>query len=80
MADAWRLLEQSDAGRIAFRALRSDDSIHVRGWAAAQLLALGEHSGALEILEAIAAADGLASFKAKVVLSEWLAGRLRPPL
>jgi hypothetical protein len=80
MADAWRFLKQSDGGRIAFGALLSDDSMHVRGWVAAQLLAMGEQSGVLEVLEANAATDGLAGFSARVVLREWRAGRLQAPL
>lgn len=46
MSVAWRQLHASGpVGQDAFKALLSDDSRHVRAWAAAQLLALGDESG-----------------------------------
>ena len=80
MAQAWQALEAiGPAGREAFRSMLTDDSPHVRGWVAAQLLALGDDSG-VPILEAEAASGGLRGFESEMVLEEWRSGRLKPPL
>ena len=79
MADAWWRLEQfGGAGRSAFRALLSDESIHVQRWVATQLLALSDVTG-LSLLEEDAARSGIGAFNSQMVLREWRAGRLRPP-
>src|SRR5262245_56757427 len=52
MVAAWDTLEQrGTAGREAFAALLADESRHVRGWVASQLLALGDERG-VPVLEA----------------------------
>ena len=80
MASAWLVLDSHGvAGREAFFSLLSDESVHVRGWVAAQLLALGDER-AIPFLEADSAAKGLPGLAAKTVLQEWRAGRLKPPL
>ena len=80
MASAWLVLEDHGvAGRDAFASLLWDESVHVRGWAAAQLLALGDER-AVPSLEADSEATGLPGLSAKTVLQEWRAGRLKPPL
>lgn len=80
MSVVWRRLhEMGTEGQEAFRALLADDSRHVRSWVAAQLLALGDESG-VSVLEADAALGGLDGFSSKMVLEEWKAGRLGPPL
>jgi hypothetical protein len=80
LKSAWRAIEgHGPAGRAVFAALLDDESIHVRGWAAAQLLALGDERAA-PVLEADSQAEGLVGFAATIVLKEWRAGRLKPPL
>ena len=80
MADAWRCLcDRGPEGLEAFKSLLSDESRHVRCWVASQLLACGDTSG-LHVLEADAAAGGVRGFSSEMVLTEWKAGRLRPPL
>lgn len=79
MREAWDALERRGSeGRAAFCSLLADESHHVRSWAAAQLLALG-NAEAIPVLEAEAAESGLRGFSAKMVLQEWKAGRLKPP-
>ncbi len=80
MKEAWQILEShGKAGRRAFQALLSDESRHVRGWVAAQLLALGDGS-MVAVLEADASAGGVHGFDSEMVLKEWRGGRLKPPL
>ena len=79
MEAAWQVLEQHGAdGRQAFKELLTDESRHVRGWVAAQLLGLGDQSG-VEMLEADTLEGGMRSFTAEMVLKEWRGGRLKPP-
>lgn len=80
MSAAWRALEKDgQVGREAFRSLLADESPHVRCWVASQLLGLGDDSG-LSVLEASAEEGGFRGFSSEMVISEWRAGRLRPPL
>ena len=80
MVAAWQALERrGPAGRSAFRALLCDDSRHVRGWVASQLLALGDESG-VRVLESDAQLGGLGGLASRTVLAEWKSGRLEPPL
>ncbi len=80
MSESWRNLESHGAaGREAFGALMADESRHVRAWAAAQLLALGDER-AVVVLEADASAGGVSGLGSTMVLREWKAGRLKPPL
>ncbi|MCA9644692.1 MAG: hypothetical protein KC492_28575 [Myxococcales bacterium] len=80
MARAWQVLSShGPPGLEAFRVLLSDPSPHVRCWTASQLLALG-HEHAFAVLEALVADDGPCSFSSKIVLREWRAGGLKPPL
>ena len=80
MSESWRNLEcHGAAGREAFGALMADESRHVRAWAAAQLLSLGEER-AVGVLEADASAGGVSGLGSAMVLREWKAGRLKPPL
>jgi hypothetical protein len=79
MAQAWRSLESIGAvGRDAFKSLLMDDSPHVRVWAAAQLLALGDES-AVRVLEAEVESGGIRGFESEITLHEWRRGRLEPP-
>jgi hypothetical protein len=79
MAQAWQALESiGPEGRAALRALLTDDSPHVRGWVAAQLLAHGD-DGVVPILEAEVASGGLLGLESETVLREWRLGRLMPP-
>lgn len=78
MAEAWRHLKATIEGRRAFEALLKDQSLHVRLWAASQLLSDG-HTEAMAVIEAAAEAGGIEGFNAKMVLKEWQAGRLRSP-
>lgn len=56
MSVAWRQLHELGAeGRAAFSALLADESRHVRGWVAAQLLALGDESVLSVLLHGVAA-------------------------
>lgn len=80
MAQAWQALERlGDEGREAFKALLSDESVHVRTWVASQLLALGDASG-IPVLEADASSGGIPGLDSELVLQEWRRGQLKPPL
>ena len=72
------LLSGSSEGREAFSSLLQDDSPHVRGWAAAQLLSEGDLS-ALPVMERLSNEPGIGAFTAKVTLDEFRAGRLGSP-
>ena len=79
MCAAWKTLEaHGERGRKAFRSLLTDESLAVKCWVAAQLLALGDEAG-LHVLETGAADRGLRGLSSRMVLEEWRAGRLRPP-
>jgi hypothetical protein len=79
MEAAWRNLNQYGAeGRQAFKGLLIDESRHVRGWVAAQLLGSGDQSG-VPMLEAESLEPGMRGFTADMVLREWRGGRLKPP-
>ncbi len=80
MSASWRELgANGEDGRRAFRSLLSDDSPHVRCWVAAQLLARGDTT-VLATLEEIANTGDEVGFDAGILLTEWQAGRLAPPL
>ena len=80
MSESWRDLESHGAvGREAFGALMADESRHVRAWAAAQLLSFGDER-AVVVLEADASTGGVSGLGSAMVLREWKAGRLKPPL
>lgn len=72
------LLSGSPEGREAFSALLQDDSPHVRGWAAAQLLSEGDLR-ALQVMEQLSNEPSIRAFTAKVTLDEFRAGRLSSP-
>ena len=72
------LLSGSSEGREAFSSLLEDDSPHVRGWAAAQLLSEGDLRG-LPVMESLSNESGIGAFTAKVTLDEFRAGRLDSP-
>jgi len=79
MEDAWRILEEhGEEGLQVFKTLLTDESRHVRGWVATQLLALGNEAG-LAVLEADVAEGGIHGFDSETVLDEWRGGRLKPP-
>jgi hypothetical protein len=79
METAWHILEQYGVeGRQAFKELLSDESRHVRGWAAAQTLGMGDQSG-VPMLESESLERGMRGFTAEMVLKEWRGGRLKPP-
>ena len=79
MSKSWGELEEhGKAGRTAFKSLLSDESAHVRSWAASQLLALGDED-CVQVLEELVSSGGLLGFSAEMVLREWRAGRLRAP-
>ena len=79
MACAFSCLSSHGAeGEAAFAALLQDDSPHVRGWVAAQLLSGGERS-AIPVIEELAALPGIRGFTAATTLKEFQAGRLRSP-
>ena len=80
MSKAWRQLHAlGPKGQEAFKALLRDNSRHVRAWVAAQLLWLGDQSG-VGVLQADAELDDIDGFGSSMVLKEWKAGRLGPPL
>ena len=62
----------------AFKAMLHDDSRHVRGWVAAQLLAMGDET-ALLVLESEVELGGMGGFAAEVTIEEWRKGKLGPP-
>ena len=72
------LFGQGVQGRTAFDELLSSPSPHVRCWAAAQLLYLGD-SRANRILEDLRDAGGPASFDAEWTLREHSEGTLGSP-
>lgn len=79
MDDAWRTIEEhGELGRQTFKNLLSDESRHVRGWVASQLLALGDEVG-VATLEAEVLEGGIQGFDSEMVLTEWRNGRLKPP-
>jgi phage-related baseplate assembly protein len=79
MADAFEFLSaQGSDGHIAFIALLHDESSHVRGWVAAQLLSDGDET-AVPVMEQLAAESGIRGFTAETTLKEFRAGRLRSP-
>lgn len=80
MSSAFReLVKRGGRGNLAFERLLEDESIHVRLWAAAQLLFLG-FSDARPVLERIASDRGLAATSARMTLEQFDAGRLGSPL
>lgn len=79
MAQAVKKLHSfGGAGSVALKSLLKHKSLHVRSWAAAELLAAGDES-AKAALEALALTPGLVGNCAKMVLSEYEFGRLRSP-
>ena len=77
---AWQVLEgYGPDGREAFACLLFDECPHVCSWVASQLLALGDERG-IPVLEAIVEEGGLIGFTCEMVLREWMAGNLKPPL
>ncbi len=80
MEHAWQVLKSHGSkGQEAFVALLGDESPHVRTWVASQLLALGDERG-IPVLEASAEAGGIGGLDSEMVLREWRAGTLKPPL
>jgi len=80
MSMAWQVLEKNGPdGREALTCLLFDECPHVCTWVATQLLALGDERG-IPVLEANVEVGGLIGFECEVVLSEWKAGNLKPPL
>ena len=80
MSSAFReLVKRGDRGNLAFERLLEDDSVHVRLWAAAQLLFLG-FSDARPVLERIAGGHGLTAMNAQVTLEQFDACKLGSPL
>ncbi len=78
MRDAYRALAHTAGGLSAFRDLLDHQSVHVRLWVAAQLLAAGD-AAAKPALEAIATSSGLTAMAAQTTLSEFANGTLQPP-
>ena len=74
----WALQDLGEPGMKAFRSLLHDESPEVRGWAAAELLSEGD-TGAVDVLEALEAADGWVGFSAKWTLTEYRGGKLGSP-
>jgi hypothetical protein len=72
------LAHHGSDGDAAFKALLGDESSHVRGWVAAQLLSQGDKS-AVPVLEQLAGESGIQGFSAATALGEFRAGRLRSP-
>lgn len=72
------LLSGSSEGREAFTSLLQDDSPHVRGWVAAQLLSEGDLR-ALSVMECLSNEHDIRAFTAKVTLDEFRNGRLGSP-
>jgi len=72
------LVAGGSEGLAAFKALLHDESHHVRGWVAAQLLSQGDKS-AVPIMKRLAADKGIDGFTAATTLQEFRAGRLRSP-
>lgn len=80
MSSAFReLVKRGDRGNLAFEGLHEDESIHVRFWAAAQLLFL-RFADARPVLERIASERGLIAASARMTLEQFDAGRLGSPL
>jgi len=68
----------NSAGKEAFKALLTDESVHVRNWVAATLLVEGDVE-AREALEQIAKSNGMIAFDAEMTLKEFDRGNLKPP-
>ena len=80
MCDAYAaLMALGPPGKTAFESLLQDPSPTVRSWVAAQMLALGSKA-ALRVMRELSEQPGIAGFNASVTLSEYEAGRLKPPL
>lgn len=80
MSSAFReLVKRGDRGNLAFERLLEDESIHVRLWAAAQLLFLG-FTDARPVLERIASERTPTATSARLTLEQFDSGRLGSPL
>jgi len=72
------LASEGSPGLAAFKSMLFDESPHVRGWVAAQLLSQGDED-AVTVMEQLAAEPGIRGFKAVTTLKEFRVGRLRSP-
>src|SRR4051795_1160693 len=68
MEVAFLEVNETDAGRRAFKALLHHASCEVRQWVASQLLSEGDES-AIAVLEELAKRQGLQGFSAQMTLS-----------
>ena len=79
MANAFLHIASEGAdGCTAFKELLRDESPHVLGLVAAQLLSQGDED-AVPVMEQLATEPGIRGFTAGTTLKEYRAGRLRSP-
>ncbi|MDX1478175.1 MAG: DUF2019 domain-containing protein [Saprospiraceae bacterium] len=78
MSEAFHALMTQKDGHERFEQLLHHHSPHVRLWAATQMICVG-HAAAHGVLDSLAAHSGYPGSTARLVLSEYLQGRLRPP-
>lgn len=74
------LLRRGPGAQGALLSLLADPRTEVRGWAATHALGFAPEHASLVLEEIASGPSSLEEFSAKMVLQQWRAGALRPPL